>query len=151
MNLTPLLVPGSATRETFEQTYAPEKIAACHELFFWPFFLVGFCTPTKHRTVVAWFHIWFLVPSEDIWISPGLPFPCATSDGAGKHTAQIRLAKSAPRSSAALTTQLYPKVCSKVALSGNYCQLHWIRTVTWRAISAGKKKHFWSENSREHC
>lgn len=28
---------------------------------------------------------------------------------------------------------------NKVALSGNCCQLHWIRAITWRATSAGKK------------
>ena len=45
--------------------------------------------------------------------SPGLPFPCAASDGAGKHTAQIRAAKSASRRSAALTTQLYANYSAK--------------------------------------
>lgn len=45
--------------------------------------------------------------------SPGLPFPCAASHGAGKHTAQIRLAKSASQSRAALPARLYPNYAAK--------------------------------------
>ena len=123
----------------------------CHELFFWPFFLVGFCTPIEHRTtVVAWFHIWFLVPSEVIWISPGLPFPCGASDGAGNHMAQIRLAKSASESSTALTTQLFSNYSAKQhsqATAVNYIGSE----LSLGEQSVLKKKHFWSENSREHC
>lgn len=78
-------------RTTWANLCSRNNHCICHELFFWPFFLVGFCTPVKHRTTaVARFHIWFQVLSEVIWITQGLLFPHAASDGAGKHMAQLR-------------------------------------------------------------
>lgn len=111
MTLTSLLAQASPTGETFEQTEAPDIIAAFFMNYSFDLsFQLAFALQLKCSGMIS-----HLIPGA---LGGYLNFLRASVslcciDDAGKYMAQIKLGKSASQSSAALTTQPYPNCAAK--------------------------------------